>query len=169
MAKKAAPKKAAPKAAAKTETAEGAEMQPSMNILAQYVKDFSFENPNAPGSLRPRDKAPEINININVNPNALSETDFEVELKLDAKAMNDKEVLFNVELVYAGIFRFTGMPQEMLQMAVLIEAPRMLFPFARQIMADATRNGSFPPLMIDPVDFAQLFQQRMQQQTEGNA
>jgi len=116
------------------------------------------------------DKAPEINININVNPNAMSETDFEVELKLDAKAMDGDEVLFNVELIYAGIFRFTGMPQEMLQMAVLIEAPRMLFPFARQIMADATRNGSFPPLMIDPVDFAQLFQQRMQQQqAEGTA
>ena len=170
MAKKAAPKKAAPKAAAATTEAENTEMQPAMNILAQYVKDFSFENPNAPGSLRPRDKAPEINININVNPNALSETDFEVELKLDAKAMDGDDLLFNVELVYAGIFRFTGMPQEMLQMAVLIEAPRMLFPFARQIMADATRNGSFPPLMIDPVDFAQLFQQRMQeQQAAGTA
>lgn len=166
MAKKAAPKKAE----AKTEVPEGTEMQPAMNILAQYVKDFSFENPNAPGSLRPRDKAPEINININVNPAAMTETDFEVELKLDAKATDGDEILFNVELVYAGIFRFTGMPQEMLQMAVLIEAPRMLFPFARQIMADATRNGSFPPLMIDPVDFAQLFQQRMQQQqAEGTA
>ena len=168
MAKKAAPKKAE----TKTEAApNGEEMAPAMNILAQYVKDFSFENPHAPGSLRPRDKAPEINININVNPNSLSETDFEVELKLDAKATDGDEVLFNVELIYAGIFRFTGMPQEMLQMAVLIEAPRMLFPFARQIMADATRNGSFPPLMIDPVDFAQLFQQRMQQQqaAEGTA
>ena len=168
MAKKAAPKKAE----TKTEAApNGEEMAPAMNILAQYVKDFSFENPHAPGSLRPRDKAPEINININVNPNAMSETDFEVELKLDAKATDGEEVLFNVELIYAGIFRFSGMPQEMLQMAVLIEAPRMLFPFARQIMADATRNGSFPPLMIDPVDFAQLFQQRMQQQqaAEGTA
>ena len=168
MAKKAAPKKAE----TKTEAApNGEEMAPAMNILAQYVKDFSFENPHAPGSLRPRDKAPEINININVNPNSMSETDFEVELKLDAKATDGEEVLFNVELIYAGIFRFTGMPQEMLQMAVLIEAPRMLFPFARQIMADATRNGSFPPLMIDPVDFAQLFQQRMQQQqaAEGTA
>lgn len=167
MAKKAAPKKTD----AKTATpAEGAQENPSMNILAQYVKDFSFENPHAPASLRPRDKAPEINININVNPNALSETDFEVELKLDAKATDGDDVLFNVELVYAGIFRFNAMPQEMLQMAVLIEAPRLLFPFARQIMADATRNGSFPPLMIDPVDFAQLFQQRMQQQqAKGNA
>jgi len=167
MAKKAAPKKEAPK----TEPANGEQMAPAMNILAQYVKDFSFENPHAPASLRPRDKSPEINININVNPNAMSETDFEVELKLDAKATDGDEVLFNVELVYAGIFRFSGMKQEMLQMAVLIEAPRLLFPFARQIMADATRNGNFPPLMIDPVDFAQLFQQRMAQQqaAEGNA
>ena len=162
MAKKTTPKKKEESTAA----ADG-QANPSMNILAQYVKDFSFENPHAPNSLRPRDKAPEINININVNPNALSETDFEVELKLDAKATDGDEVLFNVELVYAGIFRMTGMPQEMVQMAVLIEAPRLLFPFARQIMADATRNGSFPPLMIDPVDFAQLFQQRMAQQGEA--
>lgn len=166
MAKKAAPKK---KDAPATQTGKEGEMAPAMNILAQYVKDFSFENPHAPNSLRPRDKAPDINININVNPIPMSETDFEVELKLDAKATSDNEVLFNVELVYAGIFRFTGMPQEMLQMAVLIEAPRMLFPFARQIMADATRNGSFPPLMIDPVDFAQLFQQRMAQANAENA
>ncbi len=164
MAKKTTPKKTEKKEEAATE-----EVNPSMNILAQYVKDLSFENPHAPGSLRPREKAPEINININVNPNALSETDYEVELKLDAKATDGDEVLFNVELVYAGIFRLSGMPPEMLQMAVLIECPRLIFPFARQIMADATRNGSFPPLMIDPVDFAQLFQQRMAEHQEGNA
>ncbi|MEM9278413.1 MAG: protein-export chaperone SecB [Pseudomonadota bacterium] len=136
-------------------------MVPQMNVLAQYIKDFSFENPHAPNSLRPRDKAPEISININVNPNPLSETDFEVELKLDANAKDGDEVMFNVELVYAGVFRIQGIAKEALQAAVLIECPRMLFPFARQIIADATRNGSFPPLMIDPVDFAGLFRQRM--------
>jgi len=163
-------KKSTPKTEKKEEAAATEEMAPSMNILAQYVKDLSFENPHAPNSLRPRDKAPEINININVNPNVLSETDYEVELKLDAKATDGDEVLFNVELVYSGIFRLSGIPQEMLQMAVLIECPRLIFPFARQIMADATRNGSFPPLMIDPVDFAQLFQQRMAETQEtGNA
>lgn len=140
------------------------EMAPQMNILAQYVKDLSFENPHAPNSLRPREKSPEISININVNPTPLSETDFEVELKLDAKASEGDEVLFNVELIYAGVFRMQGIPQEAMQAAVLIECPRLLFPFARQIMADATRNGSFPPLMIDPVDFAQLFRQRMAEQ-----
>ncbi len=162
MAKKATEKKAAP--AAKDNGATEGQMAPTMNILAQYVKDLSFENPHAPNSLRPRDKAPEISININVNPTPLSETDFEVELKLDAKAADGEEVLFNVELIYAGLFRIENVPQEALQAAVLIECPRLLFPFARQIMADATRNGSFPPLMIDPVDFAQLFRQRMAEQ-----
>ncbi|MGI9351603.1 MAG: protein-export chaperone SecB [Rhizobiaceae bacterium] len=136
-------------------------MAPQMNVLAQYVKDFSFENPHAPNSLRPREKAPDISININVNPNPLSETDFEVELKLDAQAVDGEEVMFNVELVYAGVFRLQGIPKEAIQAAVLVECPRMLFPFARQIIADASRNGSFPPLMIDPVDFAALFRQRM--------
>jgi preprotein translocase subunit SecB len=162
MAKKAAAKK--------TENGASEEqIAPTMNILAQYVKDLSFENPHAPNSLRPREKAPEIAININVNPTPLSETDFEVELKLDAKAEDGDEVMFNVELVYAGIFRLEGFPQEALQAAVLIECPRLLFPFARQIMADATRNGSFPPLMIDPVDFAQLFRQRLAEQQQANA
>lgn len=162
-------KKATPKTKTEDNGAASEEMQPQMNVLAQYVKDLSFENPHAPNSLRPREKSPDISININVNPTPLSETDFEVELKLDAKANDGDEVLFNVELVYAGVFRIQGVPQEALQAAVLIECPRMLFPFARQIMADATRNGSFPPLMIDPVDFAQLFRQRVAEQQAANA
>lgn len=167
MAKKAAEKKTAAKPAENGASEE--QMAPSMNVLAQYIKDLSFENPHAPNSLRPREKSPEINININVNPNPLSETDFEVELKLEAKASDDDEVLFNVELVYAGIFRLVGIPQEAMQGAVLVECPRLLFPFARQIMAEATRNGGFPPLMIDPVDFAQLFRQRLAEQEAANA
>ncbi len=161
-------KKSTPKKKAEDNGAASEEIAPQMNILAQYVKDLSFENPHAPNSLRPREKAPEISININVNPTPLSETDFEVELKLDAKANDGEEVLFNVELIYAGVFRLLGIPQEALQAAVLIECPRLLFPFARQIMADATRNGSFPPLMIDPVDFAQLFRQRIAEQQAAN-
>ena len=144
-----------------SENGAEAQVAPALSVLAQYTKDFSFESPNAPNSLRPRDKAPDIQININVNPTPLSESDFEVELKLEARAVDGDEVLFNVELVYAGIFRVTGIPQEALQPIVLVECPRILFPFARQIVADATRNGNFPPLMIDPVDFAQLYQAKM--------
>lgn len=165
MAKKAATKpkkttkKAEPKVENGAEAAEGA--APSMSVLAQYIKDLSFENPHAPHSLRPRENAPEINININVNANPLSETDFEVELKMEAAAGEGADTMFNVELTYGGVFRLENMPEESVAPAILIECPRMLFPFARQIISEATRNGGFPPLLIDPVDFAALFQQRM--------
>jgi preprotein translocase subunit SecB len=135
--------------------------QPSLNVLAQYVKDLSFENPGAPTSLRGRDKAPGININVNVTANPLSEKEFDVNLTLTAKAAVEKDVLFNVELVYGGVFRVDGFPQEHVLPILFIECPRLLFPFARQIIADATRNGGFPPLMLDPIDFAQMFQQKI--------
>lgn len=150
--------------------------QPSLNVLAQYIKDLSFESPGAPNSLRARDKAPGININVNVNANPISETEYDVTLTLNARAGADKDVLFNVELVYGGVFRVVGFPKEHMLPLLFIECPRLLFPFARQIVADCTRNGGFPPLMIDPIDFAQMFQQRMAEeqakakvQTSGTA
>ena len=139
----------------------GSAQQQTLNILAQYVKDLSFESPGAPLSLRPRENAPGISINVNVNANPIAENDFDVVLTLSAKASEGKDVLFNAELVYGGVFRLVGFPQEHLLPLLFIECPRLLFPFARQIIAEATRNGGFPPLMIDPIDFAQMFQQRM--------
>ncbi|CDN56311.1 Protein-export protein SecB [Neorhizobium galegae bv. officinalis bv. officinalis str. HAMBI 1141] len=134
---------------------------PSLNILAQYTKDLSFENPGAPRSLQARDKAPAININVNVNANPLSDADFDVILTLNAEAKEGDKIVFAAELVYGGVFRITGFPQEHMLPLLFIECPRLLFPFARQIIADVTRNGGFPPLMIDPIDFAQMFTQRM--------
>ena len=139
----------------------GAQESPSLNVLAQYIKDLSFENPSAPRSLQARDKAPSININVNVNANPLSEAEFDVVLTLNAEAKEGDKTLFNVELSYGGVFRVTGFPQEHMLPLLFIECPRLLVPFARQIVADATRNGGFPPLMIDPIDFAQMFTQRM--------
>lgn len=138
--------------------------QPSMRILGQYLKDLSFENPNAPQALAPQQTQPDINIAVNVNARNLAPTDFEVELHLDAKATSEGKVIFASELLFAGVFRMENFPANMLHAAVLIECPRMLFPFARQILADATRNGGFPPLMLDPIDFAGMYQKRMQQQ-----
>ena len=132
-----------------------------LNVLAQYVKDLSFESPGAPASLRGRDKAPGININVNVAANPLSDSEFDVTLTLNAKATFEKDVLFNVELVYGGVFRIEGFQQEHMLPLLFIECPRLLFPFARQIISDATRNGGFPPLMLDPIDFAQMFQQKL--------
>lgn len=148
--------------APKTGTAKaGNGAQPTLSVLAQYVKDFSFESPGAPGSLRTRDKAPAININVNVNANPMSDKEYDVNLTLNARAGADKDVLFNVELVYGGVFRIEGFPQEHMLPILFIECPRLLFPFARQIIADATRNGGFPPLMLDPIDFAKMFQQKI--------
>ncbi len=143
--------------------------QPSMKIMGQYLKDFSFENPHAPQSMAPQQRQPDINISVNVNARNLGPNDFEVELHLDAKATAEGKVLFAADLLYAGIFRLENFPQNLLHAAVLIECPRMLFPFARQIMADATRNGGFPPLMLDPIDFAGMYQQRMRQQAAASA
>ena len=146
----------------KNEAAKPNGASPTLNILAQYVKDLSFESPGAPQSLRGRgDKAPSININVNVNANPIADKEFDVTLSLNAKATYDSDVLFNAELVYGGVFRVEGFPQEHLLPVLFIECPRLTFPFARQIIAEATRNGGFPPLMIDPIDFAQMFQQKV--------
>ncbi len=134
---------------------------PSMKILGQYLKDLSFENPNAPQSLGIQQGQPEINISVNVNAKNLAPTDFEVELHLDAKAMHEDKAVFAAELLYAGIFRLENIPEDQMHPIILIECPRMIFPFARQILADATRNGGFPPLMLDPIDFAAMYQKRI--------
>ncbi len=164
---KARPVASAPPKLTAPEPVPGA--QPSVKILGQYLKDFSFENPNAPGSLAPQQNQPDINISVNVNARNLGPSDFEVELHLDAKASGEGKVIFGADLLYAGIFRLENFPKNVLHAAVLIECPRMLFPFARQIMADATRNGGFPPLMLDPIDFAAMYQQRMKQKSVAQA
>jgi preprotein translocase subunit SecB len=134
---------------------------PQLNVLAQYIRDLSFENPNAPRSLTPQQEQPAINIQINVNANPLADTEFQVELTIEGDARTKDLLLFKFELVYGGIFRIVNVPQESIHPLVLIECPRLIFPFARQILANATRDGGFPPLYLDPVDFAQLYRQRM--------
>ena len=134
-----------------------------MKILGQYLKDLSFENPNAPQSLGVQLGQQEVAISVNVNARTLSPTDFEVELHIEAKASQQAKAVFVAELLYAGIFRLENIPQETLHPVVLIECPRMLFPFARQILAEATRSGGFPPLYLDPIDFAGLYQKRIAQ------
>lgn len=136
---------------------------PSLTALVQYVKDLSFENPNAPRVFGGQQQAPQIELQVNVTASNLSDTDVESVLSLEGKAMMGKDALFVFELVYAGVFRIMNIPAEHLPAVVMIECPRLLFPFARQIVADAVRNGGFPPLYIDPIDFAALYQQRMQQ------
>ena len=142
----------------------GAQAVPSLNALAQYAKDFSFENPNAPRSLQTQDGNPQINLQVNVAAKQLAESDFEVDLTLEGNAKVNADVLFAFELTYSGVFRLQNIPQEQLHPVVMIECPRLLFPFARQMVADAVRNGGFPPLYIDPIDFVGLYRQKMMEQ-----
>jgi preprotein translocase subunit SecB len=145
------------------------DMQPQLTVVSQYIKDFSFENPNAPKSLAGRQEQPQIGIQINVGANPLSENDIEVVIKLDGKAEAGATLLFRFELEFAGVFRIRNVPQESMNPVVLIECPRLLFPFAREIIATAVRNGGFPPLLLDPVDFVGLYRQKMAQQQPAPA
>ena len=142
---------------------------PQLQALVQYTKDLSFENPNAPRSLGPQEKGPNISIQVNVGAKQVSETDFEVNLLLEGSAGEGADALFKFELDYAGLFRLTNFPAEQLHPVVMIECPRLLFPFARQILADAVRSGGFPPLFLDPIDFQALYLQNAQNQQETGA
>jgi preprotein translocase subunit SecB len=140
--------------------AEAPDMQPQLSVVAQYIKDFSFENPNAPRSLAGAQQPPQINIQINVNA-APAGDDIEVVLQLNGTAETPAGVMFSFELAFGGIFRVRNVPQDSLEAVVLIECPRLLFPFAREIIATTVRNGGFPPLLLDPFDFVGLYRQKI--------
>jgi preprotein translocase subunit SecB len=134
---------------------------PSFSVIVQYSKDFSFENPNAPQSLMQQQQQPQFGIQISVNPRQMSATDYEVELKLEGKAELSGTVLFAFDLNYAGVFRLMNIPQENVNPLLRIECPRLLFPFAREIISSAISNGGFPPLMLHPIDFIGLYQRQL--------
>jgi preprotein translocase subunit SecB len=133
---------------------------PRFSVVAQYVKDFSFENPNAPRSFGQQPAG--LNLQVNVNGRQIAATDYEIELLLEGGAGEGPGVAFKFELHYAGVFRIENVPAEQVQPLAMIEGPRLLFPFARQIIADAVRNGGYPPLYVDPIDFHRLYLQRLQ-------
>jgi preprotein translocase subunit SecB len=146
---------------------QDASVQPAIRILAQFVKDLSFENPRAPESLRAGGQPPQIELGVELNAQAREGGVFEVELKLTAGARRDAEPVFQVELVYAGLFQVVGVESEDLEQVLLIECPRYLFPFARRLIADLSAEGGFPPLMLEPIDFAAIYLARKQQANQG--
>jgi preprotein translocase subunit SecB len=139
--------------------------KPPLTIHAQYIKDMSFENPLSPGSLMPLNKQPRIDLNVMVKMRKLEESTYEVALIMGADARNSEnsDALFMIELVYCAVVTLGEVPQEALGPLLLIETPRLLFPFARAIIANSTREAGFPPLQVAPVDFVQLYQQQQQQ------
>jgi preprotein translocase subunit SecB len=136
--------------------AEGPQVR--IQIVGQYVKDLSFENPGAPMNLTAR---PQIDLGVDLQARRLDGERFEVELKLRVSAKAEEKSVFLLELAYAGLFLIQGAPEEILQHVLLIDGPHLLFPFARRIVADAIRDGGMPPLMIEPIDFASLYRARM--------
>ena len=133
-------------------------------VHAQYIKDLSFENPNAPRVLMEVSTQPDVEITVNVSAQGIDENQFEVALNLAAKASSGETTLFLVDLTYAGLVTPEGVSTDEINPLIMIEAPRLLFPFARAIISDATRDGGFMPLNIQPVDFDAVYQHNRAQQ-----
>ncbi len=145
---------------------------PSLTVLAQYLKDLSFENPRAPAVYQ-SNATPKIDVNVDVQGRGLNPNQYEIELSVAARANRETgEAMFVVEAAYAGVFEIVNVPRDQLEMVMMVECPRLLFPFLRQIVADATRNGNFPPLLLEPIDFMGIYianSQRREQQVAGQA
>ena len=136
---------------------------PQVGILAQYVKDLSFENPNAPAVFQWQGQ-PQMDVQVNIGVSGVGQDVHEVVLKVEVEAKGDQGVAFRVEALYAGLFALRNVPEEQLQPFLLAEAPRLLFPFVRRIIADTVTDGGFPPLLLEPIDFAGLYMQSAAQQ-----
>ena len=142
-------------------------VQPAIRILAQYVRDLSFENPRAPESLRGGTTSPQIELAVELNAQGREGGVYEVELKLTAGARRDGDPVFQLELLYAGLFQVVGVEAEDLEQVLMIECPRFLFPFARRLIADLSSEGGFPPLLLEPIDFGAIYLARKAQAEAG--
>ena len=140
-------------------TALGAD-GPGIRILAQFIRDLSFENPRAPDALRATPTQPQIDLGVEMNARGRDDGLYEVDLKLSAKAQREDGPMFVVELLYGGVFQISGVPAEEVEPVLLIECPRYLVPFARRIIAEVTSEGGFPPFLLDPIDFAGVYAAR---------
>jgi len=138
-----------------------------LQVLAQYTKDQSFENPGAPNSLRSGQPSPQLGINIQIGRQMLDDDTVEVTLMLKVEAHRETDVAFIAELEYAGLFAFQGVNMEEVQPMIMIECPRLLFPFARQIIATMTQNGGFQPFLLDPPDFTAMFREEMMRRAQN--
>ena len=144
----------------------GEDNNPQVGFISQYVKDLSFENPNAPAVYQWQGQ-PKMEIDFNIGAGKLNEEIYEVTLRIEARATTDEQTAFAVDLLYAGLIGMRNVSEDQVQPFLLAEAPRILFPFARQIINHVVQDGGFPPLLIDPIDFSALYMQRLAQQQGG--
>ncbi|MBL8549878.1 MAG: protein-export chaperone SecB [Hyphomonadaceae bacterium] len=142
---------------------------PQIRVLAQYVKDLSFENPMAAAAARAYDSQPLIDMGVEVKSRpASTESDvFEVDLRIKVDAKRGDEILFIIDLVYGGLFQFANVRPEDVEPLLWIECPRLLFPFSRQVLAEITREGGYPPLLVNPIDFTPLYYAEMRAREEA--
>ncbi len=140
---------------------------PQFTVIGQFIKDLSFESPNAPKSLQGPGSNPNMQIGVNVNARKIADDTYEVDLHFEAHAKNDEGVIYNLELLYAGLFRIANLPENALQPVLFIDCPGLLFPFVRRLVVDLTQEGGFPPISIDPINFAALYQQNLQNQQKN--
>jgi preprotein translocase subunit SecB len=138
-----------------------------VRVVGQYIKDLSFENPNVRKLLEGPGEKPALRVEVNVNATKLADKMFEAAILFKAQAGSQTGVIYDLELTYAGLFEIQNLPEQALEPFLLINCPSLLFPFLRRIVADLTREGGFPPLLLDPIDFAALFMQRQQQGQPG--
>jgi preprotein translocase subunit SecB len=131
----------------------------SFIVKGQYIKDLSFENPHAPQSLMNFNLKPTIDVNVDIKAQKLQDGIYEMTLHIATRAVVENNSLFLVDLAYCGIFQLTNIPEDRIEPIILIDCPFVLFPFARRVIADVTRDGGFPPLMLDPIDFHALYLQ----------
>ncbi len=151
-----------------TETDAAETPQPAqLNVLSQYVRQLTFNNTAAQNGENPSGK-PTINVQVNVDNRSIGENRYIVSLGSRVAAEGDGAAMFSIELDYVGVFRLTNVPEQSLAPVLSIECPRLLFPFARRIIAEVTRDGGFPPLMLDPIDFATLYRQQLAQRAAAN-
>jgi preprotein translocase subunit SecB len=137
--------------------------KPAIFLRAQYIKDLSFENPRAPASIFNLQEPPTMDVSINLAAQRLDEKVFELSIHIAARAVADKTTIFLCDVVYAGVLEMQGIPEAGMEQTIFIQGAQLLYPFARRVIADLTRDGGFPPLQLDPMDFAALYSQQRAQ------
>ncbi|TAE80621.1 MAG: protein-export chaperone SecB [Alphaproteobacteria bacterium] len=142
------------------------DQQPRFSMKGQYIKDLSLENPNAPENLMTMKEQPRVDLNLDLQGRRVADNFYELAITASVKTLSGEQVLFVLDLTYAGLFELVNIPEELIERVLLVDSAFALFPFARRVVADITRDSGFPPLMLDPIDFLGLYEQRRRQEAE---
>ena len=152
-----------------TETPTETDTQPRFALRTQYIKDLSLENPHAPNSLLAATRqAPKVELNIDLAAQKIQDDLFELMMRINVRALGER-TLFMVDLTYGGLFAVANIPEDKLEPILMVDGAFILFPFARRVVADVTRDGGFPPLLLEPVDFYRFYQEKLAQAQAASA